>query len=76
MKKKKNSQHNYSWLYADYLALDSNFRLKCKDRGLHSDGAIAPGWAYMVKQTELEEELIRVKANPSNREVNISQPSV
>jgi len=31
------------------LAMDANFKLKCKDRGIN-DVELAPGWAYFVEQ--------------------------
>jgi hypothetical protein len=39
----------HRWLYALILAMDANFKLKCKDRGIN-DVELAPGWAYFVEQ--------------------------
>lgn len=38
----------HSWLYTLYLAMDANFRLKCRDRGIKNDPELSPGAAYFV----------------------------
>lgn len=30
------------------LAMDANFRLRSKIRGIHADPHLSPGWAYFV----------------------------
>jgi hypothetical protein len=38
-----------SWLYTLMVAMDANFRLRSKLRGLQSkDPTLTPGWAYFV----------------------------
>ena len=48
----------HSWLYALHLALDANFRLKLKDRGL-VDPEFGPGWAYFVNEEKYKEEIAK-----------------
>lgn len=36
------------WIYSLYLAMDANFRLKLRDRGVKNDRELGPGWAYFV----------------------------
>lgn len=38
----------YSWLYRLFLAVDANFRLKLRDRGIKNDPELGPGNAYFV----------------------------
>ena len=61
-----------TWKYADFIALDENFRLKCKERGFDSDGNLGPGWGYFVDHTEFAKELDRVKAEKNDNEVGIN----
>lgn len=42
---------NYRWLYMLTLAMDANFRLRSKVRGIKSDPHLSPGWAYFVDPT-------------------------
>ena len=42
-----------SWLYRLYLAIDANFRLKLKDRGL-KDVYLGPGWVYTVEDSKFK----------------------
>jgi hypothetical protein len=37
------------YLYTLFLAVDANFKLRQKNRGI-TDLELAPGWAYFVKQ--------------------------
>lgn len=37
-----------SWLYMLILAMDTNFRLRSKLRGLIKDPTLSPGWSYFV----------------------------
>lgn len=53
-----------SWLYTLFLAIDANFRLKRKDRGVLQDPELGPGWAYMVNETAYQEELRKRKEEP------------
>ncbi|KAI0039995.1 hypothetical protein FA95DRAFT_1612138 [Auriscalpium vulgare] len=42
------------WKYALFLAIDANFKLKLKNRGL-ADVDLAPGWAYFVEDGPYQE---------------------
>jgi hypothetical protein len=44
-----NPVHIYSYIYTQFLAVDGNFKLRLKDRGI-SDPELAPGWAYFVEE--------------------------
>ncbi|KAI0061776.1 hypothetical protein BV25DRAFT_1804969, partial [Artomyces pyxidatus] len=44
------------WKHAMFVAVDANFKLKLKNRGL-SDVELSPGWAYFVNSTEYAEYL-------------------
>lgn len=39
------------------LAIDANFRLKSKDRGVSNDPPLGPGWAYLVDPIPYHEQL-------------------
>jgi len=58
----------HRWLYALILALDANFKLKCKDRGI-KDVELAPGWAYFVEQ---QRYLAHVQTHVDEPEVSSS----
>ncbi|KAH8113739.1 hypothetical protein DFH11DRAFT_1509928, partial [Phellopilus nigrolimitatus] len=45
------------WLYTLVLAIDANFRLKSKDRGVADDPELGPGWAYLVEPVMYSEQL-------------------
>lgn len=45
------------WLYILYLAIDANFRLKLKDRGVQGDDELGSGWAYFVQHDLYKEEI-------------------
>jgi hypothetical protein len=56
------------------MALDANFRLKCKERGLSTDSSLGEGWGYFVDHRLFEKELERLKIGNSEQEVrNTSQ---
>jgi hypothetical protein len=43
----------FSWLYALFVAIDANFRLKCKDVSKDEvDPSLGDGWAYFVKHKD------------------------
>lgn len=46
----------YRWLFCLFLALDANFRLTLKDRGI-SDPELGPGWAYFVENGRYVEHI-------------------
>ena len=39
----------YRYIYTQFLAVDGNFKLWLKDRGIRNP-ELAPGWAYFVKE--------------------------
>jgi hypothetical protein len=45
-----------SWLYCLFLAIDANFRLKLKARGI-SDPELGTGLAYFVDNTKFKKHL-------------------
>ncbi|KZS90570.1 hypothetical protein SISNIDRAFT_386166, partial [Sistotremastrum niveocremeum HHB9708] len=45
------------WLFTLYLAIDANFRLKLKDRGISKDPELGSGWAYFVEHTKYMEQI-------------------
>ncbi|TDL16540.1 hypothetical protein BD410DRAFT_816721 [Rickenella mellea] len=47
---------NESWMYMLILAVDANFRLKLKDRGI-KDPELGSGWAYFVETKKYQEVL-------------------
>ena len=49
MKLFTNSEHIYRYIYTQFLAVDGNFKLRLKDRGI-TDPELAPGWAYFVEE--------------------------
>lgn len=44
------------WLFALFIAVDANFRLKLKARGIR-DPEIGSGWTYFVEQLEYEKHV-------------------
>ena len=53
------------WLYSYFLAVDGNFRLKLKRRGIN-DPEIGSGWSYFV---ENEKYVKHISENPTRTEV-------
>lgn len=53
------------FLYTLFLAIDANFKLKQKDRGI-KDVEIAPGWGCYVESSRYERHVL----------ANIDQPEV
>lgn len=47
-----------SWIYGMSLAIDANFRLKLKERGV-SDPEFGPGWAYFVNDEHYKAEIVK-----------------
>jgi hypothetical protein len=39
----------YRYLYTQFLAIDANFKLRLKERGIN-DPELSPGWAYFVQE--------------------------
>lgn len=44
------------FLYTLYIAVDANFKLKGKDRGIN-DPELAPGWASFVEEAGYQEHI-------------------
>ncbi|KAG6825043.1 hypothetical protein H0H92_005019, partial [Tricholoma furcatifolium] len=57
------------WLYTLFLAMDANFKLRLKKRGL-SDVDLAPGWAYYVEENAYQSHLSNYIEQP---EINTCQ---
>lgn len=62
----------YRWLYCLFLAIDANFRLKLKVRGI-KDPELGSGLAYFVNITRFQEHL---KNHTNEDEVSLSVSSV
>ncbi len=45
------------WLYMLLLAIDTNFRLKCKERGVKDDPELGGAWGQFVDGEMYEAEL-------------------
>jgi hypothetical protein len=45
--------HRNRYLYTQFLALDGNFKLRLKERGI-KDPELAPGWAYFVEEEKYQ----------------------
>jgi len=52
----KRSKLLLRWLYSCFLAVDANFRLKLKSRGI-SDPEIGSGWSYFVGNKEYSKHI-------------------
>ena len=44
----------YKYIYTQFLAVDGNFKLQLKDRGI-TDPELAPGWAYFVEEEKYQD---------------------
>ena len=53
------------WIYAQFVAVDANFRLKSKNRQI-KDPELGSGWSYFVENTAYAEH---VAANPREEDV-------
>ena len=49
-----NPLHDYRYIYTQFLAVNGNFKLRLKDRGI-TDPELAPGWAYFVEEENYQE---------------------
>ncbi|KAF4588993.1 hypothetical protein EYR40_010549 [Pleurotus pulmonarius] len=52
-----------SWLYTLFLAIDANFKLKSKSRGLE-DVELDPGWSYFVNDARYKAHLLKHSDQP------------
>ena len=62
-----NTNNHSRFLYILYIAVDANFKLKGKARGL-ADVELMPGWAYFVREDEFQEHIANHVDEP---EVNL-----
>jgi hypothetical protein len=44
----------HRYLYTQFLAIDGNFKLRLKNRGI-TDPELAPGWAYFVEEESYQD---------------------
>jgi CxC2 like cysteine cluster associated with KDZ transposases len=51
--KLNDTNYTFRFLYILYIAVDANFKLKGKERGL-KDVELMPGWAYFVREAEFQ----------------------
>jgi hypothetical protein len=58
------------FLYTLYIAVDANFKLKGKDRGI-SDPELAPGWASFVEEAGYQEHIKNYVDQPEVRNLPI-----
>lgn len=49
--------HHLRWLYALILAIDVNFKLSLKEKGIVNDPALGDGWAHWVPRKEFMDYL-------------------
>jgi len=58
----------FRWLYSCFLAIDANFRLKLKSRGIN-DPEISSGWSYFVGNEQyskhISQKTIETEVGPS-----------
>lgn len=60
------------FLYILYIAVDANFKLKGKARGL-TDVELMPGWAYFVREAEFQSHIANYVDQPEVRLLYISE---
>jgi hypothetical protein len=58
-----NTNHTSRFLYILYIAVDANFKLKGKARGL-KDVELMPGWAYFVREEEFQAHIANYVDQP------------
>ncbi|TDL14508.1 hypothetical protein BD410DRAFT_733990, partial [Rickenella mellea] len=59
----ENAEHKDRYKYALFLAMDANFRLKLKERGIR-DEPLGDGWAYFVPSRPFKEHLSNYVGQP------------
>ena len=59
------------WIYAQFIAVDANFRLKSKNRQI-KDPELGSGWSYFVENTAYTRH---VANNPHEKDVHIFRTS-
>jgi len=55
------------WIYAQFIAVDANFKLKLKNRRIE-DPELGSGWSYFVENSEYTHH---VKSNPHEKDVRV-----
>jgi len=55
----------FRWVYAQFIALDANFKLKLKNRQIN-DPELGSGWSYFVENSAYMD---RIANNPHEDEV-------
>jgi len=58
----------FRWIYAQFIAVDANFKLKLKNRRI-VDPELGSGWSYFVENSQYARHVAR---NPHERDVRIS----
>lgn len=59
----KHTNQTSRFLYILYIAIDANFKLKGKDRGI-KDVELMPGWAYFVREDEFQAHIAKYVDQP------------
>jgi len=58
----------FRWIYAQFIAVDANFKLKLKNRRI-VDPELGSGWSYFVENSQYARHVAR---NPHERDVCLS----
>ena len=58
------------WIYAQFIAIDANFKLKLKNRRIN-DPELGSGWSYFVENSAYTSHVAK---NPHQEDVRISIP--
>jgi len=58
----------FRWIYAQFIAVDANFKLKLKNRRIE-DPELGSGWSYFVENSQYTRHVAR---NPHERDVRVS----
>ena len=45
----------YRWIYALILTIDTNFRLKLKEKGYADNPPLGDGWSHFITQAPFED---------------------
>ena len=56
------------WLYAQFIAVDANFKLKLKNRRIE-DPELGSGWSYFVEDSQYTRH---IASNPCEKDVSVS----
>ncbi|TDL13451.1 hypothetical protein BD410DRAFT_735374, partial [Rickenella mellea] len=71
----ENAPPNERWKYGLYLAIDANFRLKLKQRGI-KDSPLGDGLAYFVPKTQYDQHLAEYVDQPEMNTCNSNLSAV